>query len=60
MNRSRSILGLILFFYLMLRGAATLAFGSWALLVSEPNAFFLVFVVPGALLLIASVSRRAA
>jgi hypothetical protein len=34
--------------------AAYLAFGAWALLASNYNLFFLVFIVPGALLALAS------
>jgi hypothetical protein len=34
--------------------AAYLAFGAWALLASDFNLFFLVFIVPGALLALAS------
>ena len=41
-------------------GATYVVVGARALLVSHFDPFFLVFVVPGALLLIASVSRRAA
>lgn len=41
-------------------GATYAIFGAGALLVTRFDPFFLVFVVPGVMLLIASVSRRAA
>jgi hypothetical protein len=39
-------------------GAAYLAFGAWALLAIELNPFFLVFIVPGVLLVLATTGAR--
>jgi hypothetical protein len=41
-------------------GATYVAFGAGAMAVNDFDPFFLVFVIPGALLLIASIARRAA
>ena len=38
-------------------GTTYVVYGTWALVVSKLDPFFLVFVVPGALLLLASIAR---
>ena len=39
-------------------GVAYLALGAWALLAIELNPFFLVFIVPGLLLVVAATGKR--
>ena len=41
-------------------GTTYVAFGAWALAANNFDPFFLVFVIPGTLLLVASISKRAA